>query len=46
MLRNISSEERGEQTKYIGVFSGKFLQDNYQKYSFIGKDCEAKCAKT
>jgi len=44
MHRNVSSDESGEQTKYIGkFFSGKCLQDNYQKYNFIGEDCKAKC---
>jgi len=40
MLQNVSSEEKEEKTKYIG------LQDKYQKYNFIGEDCKAKCAKT
>jgi len=46
MIQNVSSEERGEQTTYLWVISGKCLQDKYQKYNFIGEDCKAKCAKT
>jgi len=46
MLQNVSSEERGEQTKYIGEFiSEKCSQDKYQKHNFISENCKAECAK-
>jgi len=45
MLQHVSSEERGEKANWR-VISGKYLQDKYGKYNFIGEDCKAKCAKT
>ena len=38
--------KRGANKIYWWVISGKWLQDKYQKYNFIGENCKAKCTKT
>ena len=37
--------KKGANKIYWWVISGKYLQDKYQTYTFIGEDCKATCAK-
>ena len=39
-------KKEGSKQTNCWVFSGKCLQDKYQKYNFIGEDFKSKCAKT
>jgi len=39
-------KKQGGKEKILVSDFKNFLQDKYQKYNVIGKDCKAKCAKT